>query len=148
MVAKNYSGNVQKYNILLGILLCGFITSFLFFIMPFGIIFPSDVYLVVGGGIGLYFTFKNRKESQSHMETGIVVGFVGSVLSLLLIVLFEWILYSLSANGLDFILLIEIILSSFAYYGIQFILLGIILGYLIGRYYRKKEYLNKESPPL
>ena len=145
MVAKTYSGNIQKYNMVLGILICAFFTSFLFLIMPLGIIFPADVYLVIGGGIGLYFTFKNRKESQSHMETGIVVGFVGSVLSLFLIGFFEWILYYVSAYGLDFILFLQIILLYFGYFGILYILLGIIIGYIIGRHYRKRENVGKKS---
>jgi hypothetical protein len=146
MVAKTYSGNVQKYNMLIGILLCTFLTSFLFLIMPLGIIFPADVYLVVGGGIGLYITFKDRNESQPHIETGIVVGFVGSVLSLLLIVFFEWILFYIPAYGLDLILFLQFILIYFAYYGILYILLGILIGYLFGRHYRKKENIGKESP--
>ena len=146
MVVKTYFGNVQKYNILLGVFLCAFLTSFLFLIMPLGIIFPADIYLVVGGGIGLYITFKNRKESQSHIETGIVVGFVGSFLSLLLIVFFDWILYYIPAYGLDFILFLQIILIYSAYYGILYILLGILIGYLFGRHYRKKENVGKKAP--
>jgi len=146
MVVKTYSGNVQKYNILIGVLLCAFLTSFLFLIMPLGFVFPADIYLIVGCGIGLYITIKNRKESQSHIETGIVVGFVGSVLSLFLIGFFEWIVYYIPAYGLDFILLLQLILILYAYYGMFYIPVGILLGYLFGRYYRKKENVGKKSP--
>ncbi len=146
MVTKTYSGNVQKYNILIGILLCAFLTSFLFLIMPLAIFFPADIYLIVGCCFGLYITIKNRKESQSHIETGIVVGFVGSVFSLFLIGFFEWIVYYIPAFGLDFILFFQLILLLFGYYGLFFIPIGMILGYLFGRYYRKKENVGKKSP--
>jgi len=95
MVDESYSGFVQRYNMMIGILFCALLTSIVFLIFPMGFFFMADIYLVIGGGIGLYFTLKNRKESQSHIKTGIIVGLIGSVLSLFLIVFFDWILYSL-----------------------------------------------------
>jgi len=147
MVAETYSGFAQRYNMLIGVLLCAFSTSILFLIMPFfyGFIFLADIFLVVGGVIGLYFTFRFRKESQSHIKTGLIVGLTGSVLSLILISFFVWILVSLEF-GFDFILLLLYILNFFWFYGILYVLAGIIIGYLFGNYYKKRENVGKESP--
>ena len=147
MVAETYSGFTQRYNMLIGVLLWAFSTSILFLIMPFyyGFIFLADIFLVVGGVIGLYFTFRYRKESQSHIKTGIIVGLTGSVLSLILISFFVWIMVSLEL-GFDFILLLLYILSFFWFYGILYVLAGIIIGYLFGNYYKKRENVGKESP--
>jgi len=145
MVAETYSGFIQKYNVMIGVLLCALSTSILILIFPMGLFFLGDIYLVVGGGIGLYFTFKNRKESQSHIKTGIIVGLTGPVLSLILISFFMWIWYSLTW-GFDFIIFLQYIFSFFVYYGIFYVLVGVILGYLFGNYYRKREAVKTESP--
>jgi hypothetical protein len=138
MTAKSYSGFVQKYNMMVGVLTIALITSILFIIMPFGILFMADIFLVVGGSIGLYFTFKNKKESQSHIKTGIIVGLVGSVFSLFLISFFDWILYSVE-YGFNFLLFLEYTLFLFLLYGIMYVFVGIVVGYLFGRFYRKRE---------
>ena len=145
MVAETYSIFAQRYNMMIGVLIVAFSTSILFLILPFGFFFIADIFLVVGGGIGLYFTLKNRKESQSPIKTGIIVGLTGSVLSLLLISFFDWILYSLEYS-FDFMLFLEYTLILFAYYGIMYVLVGIILGYLFGNYNKKREYVGQESP--
>ena len=145
MVAQTYSGFAQRYNMLIGILICALFTSILTLILLIGFFFLGDVFLVVGGGIGLYFTFKNRIESQSHIKTGIIVGLIGPVLSLILISFFFWIWSSLEF-GFDFFIFLQWILSFFAYYGIFYLLVGIITGYLFGYYYRKKEVEMTKSP--
>ncbi|MBY8979383.1 MAG: hypothetical protein KGD72_03235 [Candidatus Lokiarchaeota archaeon] len=137
MTVESYSGFAQRHNMMIGVLICGFTTSILFFIMPFGIFFMADIFLVLGCGIGLYFTFKNIKESQSHIKTGIIVGLTGSVLALFLISLFAWILYSLDF-GFDFLLFFEYTLSLFLYYGIFYVAVGVMLGYLFGNYYKRR----------
>jgi len=98
----------------------------------------ADIYLVIGGGIGLYLTFKNIKESQSHIKTGIIVGLTGSVLSLFLIGFFDWIYYSVY-YGFDLILFLNYILYIFVVNGIMYVLVGIILGYIFGYLYSNKE---------
>ena len=60
-----FSGFVQKYNMLFGILVCALFTSILWELLPLGAFFVADIYLIVGNCIGLYFTFKNRKETHS-----------------------------------------------------------------------------------
>jgi len=146
MAFESYSGLAQRYNMILGVLICAFSTSILFLIFPIGIFFMADILLVVGTCIGLYFTFRYRKESQSHIKTGILVGLAGSVLSLLLISCFDWIFYFIPTQGFDFILLLQYILFLFAYCGIMYVLVGIILGYIFGIYYRNREVVKTESP--
>ncbi len=138
MADESYSGFVQRYNMIIGVLVCALLTSFLFFMFPIGFYFMADIYLVIGGGIGLYLTFKNRKESQSHIKTGLIVGVIGSVLSLFLIGFFYWIFYSVN-HGFDLILFLNYILSVFVVNGIMYALVGIILGYIFGYFYRIKE---------
>ena len=131
MAFESYSGFAQRNNMLIGIIICALFTSILFLILPYGFIFLADIYLVIGCCIGLYFTFKNKIESQSYIKTGIIVGLIGSVLSLLLI----GILYSL-VFGIDFI---QLILFLFINNGIMYVVVGIILGYIFGSSYRNKE---------
>ena len=146
MAAESYSGFAQRYNMMIGVLLCAFSTSILFLILPIGIFFIADIFLVVGSFIGLYFTFRYKKESQSHIKIGIIVGLAGSVLSLLLISCFDWIFYFIPTHGFDFILLLQYTLFLFWYYGIMYVLVGIILGYIFGSYYRNREVVKTESP--
>ena len=147
MAAESYSGLPQRYNMMTGVLLCAFSTSILFLILPIiGIFFMADIFLVVGNCIGLYFTFRYRKESQSHIKTGIIVGLAGSVLSLLLISCFDWIFFIIPAYGFNVILLLQYTLYLFGYSGIMYILVGIILGYIFGNYYRNREVVKTESP--
>jgi len=146
MVAENYSGFVQRYNMMIGVLISALLTNILFLILPIAIFVIADIFLVIGSCTGLYFTFKYRKESQSYIKTGIIVGLTGSVLSLLLIGCFDWIFYLIPVYGFDFILLLEYILVLFMYYGIIFAIVGTILGYIFGSVYRKREVRNNESP--
>ena len=138
MVDESYSGFVQRHNMMIGVLFCALLTSIVFSIFPMGFFFMADIYLVIGGGIGLYFTLKNRKESQSHIKTGIIVGLIGSVLSLFLIVFFDWILYSLD-HGFDLILFLNYIFYVFVVNGLMYALVGVILGYIFGYFYRNIE---------
>jgi len=138
MTVEDYSGFLQKYNMLIGVLLCGLITSIFFMILPTGFFFLGDILLGIGSCIGLYFTFKKKKETQLHIKNGVIVGLVGSVLSLLLIGIFDWILYSLEF-GLDFLLFFEYLLFLIVYYGIFYVAVGALLGYLFGSYYKRRE---------
>jgi len=146
LVAETYSGFVQRYNMIIGVLICALLTNVLFLILPIGFLVIADIFLVIGSCTGLYFTFKYRKESQSYIKTGIIVGLTGSVLSLLLIGCFDWIFYLIPAYGIDFIFFLQYTLILFVYYGIIFAIVGIILGYIFGSVYRKRESVDKETP--
>ena len=143
MADESYSEFAQRYNVVLGILLFAFSTSVLLSFIPFGIFFTGDLFLVIGGSIGLYFTFKYRKESQSHVKTGIIVGLIGSVLSLILIGLFDWIIYFIPLYGLGLIPLLNYLLYLFIYYGIIYAIVGLLIGYLFGNSNRKRDTLKQ-----
>lgn len=144
MVNEFFSGFVQKNNMLVGILICALVTSVLWMILPIYAFFVADIYLVVGNCLGLYLTFKNKKETQSHIKTGIIVGLTGSILGLILIGFLDWMVYSFTA-GFDFFLLIQYLLLLLSYYGIFFALVGLIAGYLFGNRYKKRENVGKGS---
>ena len=137
MDIKSESGFLQRFNMLIGIINCTIITSILFMIWPFfGFISYGDIFLVIGCFFGLYITFKYKKESQSHIKTGLIVGLIGSVSSLILISILLALLY-----GVDIVISFVFM---FVNAGIGFILIGIILGYLFGYYFRNKEDPKRE----
>lgn len=144
MVTEFFSEFVQKNNMLVGILICALITSILWIIFPIGAFFVADIYLVIGNCLGLYLTFKNRKETQSHIKTGIIVGLTGSILGLILIGILDWIVYSFWTR-FDFFLLMEYLVFLFYYYGIVFALVGLIAGYLFGNRYKKRDNIGKTT---
>ena len=137
MDIKSEPGFIQRYNIPIGIINFTLITSILFTIWPFfGLISYGDVFLIIGCFFGLYITFTNRKESQSHIKTGLIVGLVGSVLSLILISILLTIVY-----GIDIVVSFALI---FMNVGIVFIFIGVIMGYLFGYYFKNKEGAPRE----
>ena len=145
MTIESYVGFAQKYNMVIGVLLSGLITSIFFMIFPTGFFFLGDILLVIGSCIGLYFTFKKKKETQLHIKTGVIVGLVGSVLSLFLIGLFNWIWYSIDF-GFEFVYLLDLLLYLFVSNGIIYAIVGIILGYLFGSSFRKKDTPETKYP--
>ena len=141
MTVETYSGFFQKYNVFIGIIICALFTSilqtigFLFYI---GFLFLGDIYIVLGCFFGLYITFKYKKESQSHIKTGLIVGLIGSVLSLIL-----------SSILLALVYEADIVLSFlfiFVNSGIIYIVIGLIFGYVFGYYYGKKELEQTKYP--
>ena len=81
------------------------------------------------------------------MKTGIIVGSVGSILSLLFIGILDWIIYSFN-EGFDFLLFLEYLIFLLYYYGIFYVLVGLIVGYLFGNSYKKREIVEKRAPLL
>lgn len=136
MTVETYSGFFQKYNVFIGIIVCVLLASISLTILPFGFLFLGDIYIGLGCFFGLYITFKYKKESQSHIKTGLIVGLIGSVLSLIL-----------SSMLLALVYEADIVLSFlfiFVNSGIIYISIGLILGYAFGYYNKKKE--QTESP--
>ena len=138
MDIKSEYGFLERYNMVIGILICSLFTGILQIIMPIYFVFFGDMYFVAGCCLGLYFTFKKKQDSQSHIKTGIIVGLVGSVLALFFIDLFSWIYYSLYF-GFDFGLFLNYLLVLIVNVAIMYIFVGVILGYLFGYYFRGKE---------
>ena len=146
MVAETYSGFAQRYSMVIGVLLSVLITNVLFLILPTGFFFMGDIILIIGSYIGLFFTFKYRKEYQSHIKTGVIVGLTSSILSLLLIGFLDWIFYLISVYGFDVLLLLQYLLFLLMNYSILYVLVGVIMGYLLGNHYKKKEDPAQKTP--
>ena len=146
MAAETYSGFAQRYSMVIGVLLSVLITNVLFLILPTGFFFMGDIILIIGSCIGLFFTFKYRKEYQSHIKTGVIVGLTSSILSLLVIGFFDWIFYFISVYGFDVLLLLQYQLFLLMNYSILYVLVGVIIGYLFGNHYKKKEDPAKKTP--
>jgi len=143
MVAETYPGFVQKYNVFIGIIICALVPSILLtigFLFYIGFIFLGDIYIIFGYFFGLYITFKYRKESQSHIKTGLIVGLIGSVFSLILSSILLTLVY-----GVD---IVFSFLFIFVNAGIIDVFIGLILGYVFGNYYKKKEAEMTKSPLL
>ena len=139
MVAETYPGFVQKYNVFIGIIICALVPSILLtigFLFYIGFIFLGDVYIVLGCFFGLYITFKYKKESQSHIKTGLIVGLIGSVFSLILSSILLTLVY-----GVDIVFSFLFII---AYAGMYWVFIGLIMGFVFGYYNKKKE--QTESP--
>ena len=146
MAAETYSGFAQRYSMVIGVLLSVLITNVLFLILPTGFFFEGDIILIIGGSIGLFFTFKYRKEYQSHIKTGVIVGLTSSILSLLVIGFFDWIFYFIPVYGADVVLLLQYQLFLLFNFSIMYIIVGVIMGYLFGNHYKKKDDAGKKTP--
>ncbi|TET03736.1 MAG: hypothetical protein E3J90_01690 [Promethearchaeota archaeon] len=146
MAAETYSGFAQRYSMVIGVLLSVLITNILFLILPTGFFFMGDIILIIGGSIGLFFTFKYRKEYQSHIKTGVIVGLTSSILSLLLIGFIDGIFYFILVYGFDVLLLLQYLLFLLMNYSILYVLVGVIMGYLFGNHYKKKEDPAQKTP--
>ena len=145
MVSEFYNGYVKENNKLFGILICALITAILFVIIPqIAFIFPGDIHLLIGTCVGQYFTFKNRKETQSYIKLGVIVGAAGAFLALILDAVFYWIAYALL---IGFDVLLYLLISLAFYSGIMYIITGIIIGIFFGIGFRNRA-TREESPLL
>ena len=147
MAAETYSGFAQRYNMVLGVLLSVLITNILFLILPTGFFFMGDIILIIGGCIGLYFTFRYKKVFQSHIKTGVIVGLTSSILSLLSIGFFDWMFFLIPEYGVNVILLLQYLLFLLLNFSIVYAIVGVIMGYFFGSHY-KKEDAAKKTPYL
>ena len=119
--------NARKNNILAGFIIIDLIAFISYIIYPFGIIYLGDLQMIIGSIVGTRFSLKNIKSYQSYLKHGIVVGLVGTILSAISMSIVEMIVYP--ANFA--IVIIELFL-------IEAFLLGLIIGGIIGSYYRYK----------
>ena len=144
MVSEFYNGYVKKNNMLFGILIIALVTSIFFIIIPTGFFFTGDIHLLIGTLVGEYFTFKTRKETQSFIKLGVIVGAAGAFLALILDALFFWIAY-LIPGGYEYLLYFFLYLAVSS--GIIYIMIGIIVGLLFGISFRNRA-AREESPLL
>lgn len=150
---SNLVKNAREQNIYAGITISVLITVISYIIISVisllvgflifgGIFIFADLEYGLGTLFGVIFFLKNRRQDQSILKYGIVVGIVGGIISSFFISLYQW------------------ILLLYFYYFIRFLIYtlisGVFIGFLIGAilsgYYmykevkgeRKEEYYDDE----
>ena len=151
MTEETYLDYLKRNNFIYGILFSSLITAILYLLLYtifIGLFFLADIHFILGSIVGLNFMFKNRKESQSYIKTGVIAGLSAALISLLIISILDWFIYSVSINVFNFILLFLYIASYFIVTGLLYILTGIIMGYIFGSRARRKDSIDTRSPLL
>ncbi|MFX1385362.1 MAG: hypothetical protein ACFFBP_23340 [Promethearchaeota archaeon] len=96
--------------------------------------------MIFGAILGLIFSLKNRKVNQKSLNTGLVVGIVGAILSAISITLFRLSIELIVSGSIPIIFnlfyLSNLILALF---------IGIIFGGLMGYYYSRKSDKHKKK---
>lgn len=123
--AYNYA---KKNNIIFGIIFTDLI-AFIAYLFSNGVSFIvlGDIHMLFGSILGVYFSLKYRKQNQSPLLYGILVGLVGTFFSALTLTLFQW-TYILNIN-----------FSIFYIYIIPAIIIGPLVGAIFGLIFRIKE---------
>jgi hypothetical protein len=126
-VLANLYNNAKENNIISGIILFEIIAFLSYVIVRVDIMFAGDIHLIFGGIVSLLFALKNRKETQSVLKTSLSVGLIGAILSAVSMSVFEGTFGSFP----------------FLFYLVNFLLLGVVIGlvlsFLIGYYYYRKD---------
>lgn len=134
----NLYEQAKQNNIISGIIIFDLISFLAYLINPISIIYPGDIDMIFGAIVGLTFSLKNRKIDQESMKTGLLVGFVGAILSAISFTLFRLVL-ELIIFGSVFTSFIIFYLSNL----ILALVIGLIFGLLFGYYYSRKSEKTK-----
>lgn len=130
--------SLEKNNVSFGILISAGIV-FLCYILT--IAFPiyfgaqGDIFVIPGTIIGCYVAFRYRRENQTYIKLGILVGIGGAVLSTVLIAFY----YFIFLPNIIFFFLIIVSLIIF------YILFGFTTGYILAMIYLRKEEKSKDT---
>ena len=135
---SNLYDKAKERNILSGIIISDLIAFFAYLIYPSGFVFFGDFHMVIGTGIGVYFGLSNKKEMQSYVKTGLIIGLLGALFSGISIAFFEWTIY---------IIRISFSLTTlFLFIGVfilEALIIGIPIGSIFGLYFKSK---GKSAP--
>jgi hypothetical protein len=130
---SNLYEKAKERNILSGIVISDLIAFFAYLIFPSGFVFFGDFHMIIGVGIGVYFSLSNRKEVQPYIKTGLMVGVLGALFAGISMAFFEWTIYifRLGFSITSLFLFIAIFI-------IEALIIGIPLGGLFGFYFKNK----------
>ncbi|MEJ2248239.1 MAG: hypothetical protein P8Y70_07430 [Candidatus Lokiarchaeota archaeon] len=133
---KNIFQKAKQRNVLAGIIISG-ISTFILFLITFQIYFLyiGDLQLLVGINFGVWFTLRYLKPDKSALKTGILAGLLGGLFSVLVLSLYEWIIFTIWTLIFSLLELIYII----SWFLLQGVIIGLIMGGLVGYYYWRKE---------
>jgi predicted membrane protein len=125
---------IKKHNIIFGIFITDVIV-FISYLVSFGarFYFMGDIQFLVGNLIGVYFALRFRKPHQSPLKYGLLVGIIGSLISIITLTLFQW-SYALKIS-------IEILIA----FLIPGIIIGTLMGFIIGYIFKLR---SKKKEPL
>lgn len=129
----NFYDKAKEKNIFSGIIIVDLIAFISYTIFPFGLFFYGDIHMILGVLLGVYFGLSNKKKHQLELKLGVVIGFMGSFLAAISMTMFEWVSFTVS-QGLSIIAF----LFYFSVFIIEAILIGLIVGILLGLYFRRK----------
>ncbi|MEE9379680.1 MAG: hypothetical protein V3V33_16770 [Candidatus Lokiarchaeia archaeon] len=89
----------------------------------------ADLEYLLGTVFGVIFFLKNRREDQSILKFGIIVGIVGAIISSIFISLYQWILLFYFYYFLVYL----------AYSLISGVFIGLLFGAILSAYFMYKE---------
>ncbi|MFW9877867.1 MAG: hypothetical protein ACFFG0_32700 [Candidatus Thorarchaeota archaeon] len=129
----------EKY-ILAGMIIIYSIAFISYVIFPSGIVYFGDIQMIIGCIVGIRFTLKNIKPSQSYFLHSIFVGLGGSILAGISFTMFDWVYFSevLRYSFISLLIIIE-------FYLIEAIIIGLVMGIIIGKYFSYKSKFRIES---
>jgi hypothetical protein len=130
---------VVQYNVLSGIILfpIGTLISYIVTLRGY-FYFPGDIQFVIGAFVGTIFSLSFKREEQSPIKIGIVVGLIGGALSVLVLAFFNWI-YSIILFEFN----VVVFLYAVSRMGIQGLVIGVLIGLLMGVWYWRRDLVKK-----
>jgi len=138
-----FYNKAKRNNLTTGIIIFDIISFLAYVINPFSLVYPGDLDILFGGIVALLFALRNKKEEQSFLRLGIIVGTMGAFFSTLSISVYDFI-FAVFIYGytLTFFFIRLITFSIIA------IIIGLLLGLIFGYIYHirtPKETMNSKK---
>ncbi|MFX0001009.1 MAG: hypothetical protein ACFE9Q_00530 [Candidatus Hodarchaeota archaeon] len=125
-----------------GILFFVLVTFLLIVINPYwpGVYLYRDLEFVAGALFGMIFAMRNRKPDQPPITLGIIIGLIGGILAAVISGSVLVLIFSLSfiLNPIWFFVYIGVLCTTG-------IIIGLLMGVIIGWYYKSKDIREKED---
>ena len=134
MSFKNY---LKQKNVNFGIVIFTLVTFISYVSTSYfynGRLFYADLQFIAGALLGGIYTLVNRKEDQSLLKNGAIVGIAGGFFSSAIIAFYDWLIVS-SVVATDFITLLFFI----GFTCLSGIPCGLIIGMLVSVFFMYKE---------
>lgn len=132
-VISNLYGKAKEKNILAGIIIGDLIAFIAYLIFPSGFVFFGDIHMIIGVSMGVHFGLSYKKETQSYIKLGLLIGLLGALFAGISMAFFEWTLYifriAFSLTSLLFFIGLFII---------EAFIIGLPIGGMFGLYFNAK----------
>jgi hypothetical protein len=90
--------------------------------------------MIFGVTIGTYFALKNLKKNQATLNTGLIVALLGSLLSAISMIVYDWTVFVLIFRVTP----LGVFLNEIISYFIEVLIIGIVIGLIEGWYFKRK----------